>query len=112
MIWMEQSRGRRPEDHLGILRLWKPRPEGKWKGQEGSFMSLRVYSEILKTLVGKSVPPRSSWGIVVRPDACVVNPPKRRMRKVPGCGEVYSFREQLRGNGEQTCQTEDLVYLY
>lgn len=56
---------------------------------------------------------QGSWGIVVRPDACVVNPPKKRVWKVSGYEEAYSLRErQSEGNSEQTCWTEDLIYLY
>lgn len=59
------------------------RPGRKWKEQEWSFMSLRVYSEILLKLWWENLflleVNQGSWVIVVRPDACVVNPPKRRM---------------------------------
>lgn len=99
---MEQSQGWRPEDHLGILGLWKPRPERIWKRQEGSFMSLRVYSEILLKLWWENLflleVNQGSWGIVCGETRCLCGESsKRRMWKVPGCGEAYSFRERLRG---------------
>lgn len=46
-------------------------------------MSLRVYSEILLKLWWENLflleVNQGSWVIVVRPDAYVVNPPKRRI---------------------------------
>lgn len=40
---LEQSRGWRPEGDLGVLGLWKLRPENKWKARKGPDLSPKSF---------------------------------------------------------------------
>lgn len=100
---LEQSRDWRPEDHAGVLGLGKPGPERTWKGQKGSGLSPKSSFEgSLETLVENVCIPevnQGSWGIVGRPDACVVDPLKRRCERSLAMGKLGA--EGTAGKGQQ-----------